>query len=97
MLVAVAAGAGVISHPAGGGVISRTAAVVAPGALVIALIYALGPLSGLHSTQAVTIAFAGRRVFRAAWVAPYLIAQFAGAILAGALSSRHVRPRLGRK
>jgi aquaporin Z len=80
LLVTVAAGSGVISLYAGGGAISRTAAVIAPGALVMALIYAWGPLSGLHINPAVTFAFASRRVFPPAWVVPYWIAQFAGAI-----------------
>ena len=71
LLVTVAAGAGVISHYAGGSPISRTAAVVAPGALVMALIYAWGPLSGLHINPAVTAAFAGRGVFPLAWILPY--------------------------
>jgi aquaporin Z len=83
VLVTVAAGSGVINHYAGGGPISRTAAVVAPGAVVMAMIYALGPLSGLHINPAVTLAFTGRRVFKPAWVLPYLLAQFAGAICAG--------------
>jgi aquaporin Z len=81
-LVTVAAGAGVIDHYAGGGTISRSAAVIAPGALVMALIYALGPLSGLHINPAVTLAFAGRGVFKMSWVAPYLVAQLAGAVTA---------------
>ncbi len=80
LLVTVAAGAGVINHYAGGGPISRAAAVVAPGALVMALIYAWGPLSGLHINPAVTAAFAGRGVFPPAWILPYWAAQFAGAI-----------------
>jgi aquaporin Z len=82
LLVTVAAGAGVISFYAGGHPISRTAAVIAPGALVMALIYAWGPLSGLHINPAVTLAFTVRRVFPPNWVLPYWIAQFAGAILA---------------
>ena len=64
---------------------------VAPGALVMALIYALGPLSGLHINPAVTLAFIGRRVFRASWAPPYIVAQLAGAILAA--SAGHVQPR----
>jgi aquaporin Z len=48
VLVTVAAGSGVINHYVGGGPISRTAAVIAPGAVVMAMIYAWGPLSGLH-------------------------------------------------
>jgi len=82
VLVTVAAGSGVINHYAGGGPISRTAAVIAPGAVVMAMIYAWGPLSGLHINPAVTIAFASRRVFPAGWVVPYWVAQFAGAICA---------------
>jgi aquaporin Z len=82
ILVTVAAGSGVINHYVGGGPISRTAAVIAPGAVVMAMIYALGPLSGLHINPAVTLAFAGRGVFKMAWVLPYLVVQFAGAIAA---------------
>jgi aquaporin Z len=82
ILVTVAAGAGVINRYAGHGPISRTAAVIAPGAVVMAMIYALGPLSGLHINPAVTLAFAGRRVFKAAWIVPYLAAQLAGAVCA---------------
>ena len=82
MLVTVAAGSGVINHYAGGGPISRTAAVIAPGAAVMAMIYAWGPLSGLHINPAVTFAFAGRGVFPRAWVMPYWVAQFGGAICA---------------
>src|ERR1700687_3236472 len=85
ILVTVAAGSGVINHYAGGGPISRTAAVIAPGAVVMAMIYALGPLSGLHINPAVTLAFTGRGVFKVAWVVPYLVVQFAGAVAAALL------------
>jgi aquaporin Z len=82
VLVTVAAGAGVINHYAGGNPISRTAAVIAPGAVVMAMIYAWGPLSGLHINPAVTAAFAGRGVFPTGWIVPYWVAQFAGTICA---------------
>ncbi|HEY3953425.1 MAG TPA: aquaporin [Streptosporangiaceae bacterium] len=80
VLVTVAAGAGVINHYAGGDPVSRTAAVVAPGAAVMAMIYAWGPLSGLHINPAVTFAFTARGVFPARWVVPYWVAQLAGAV-----------------
>jgi len=85
LLVTVAAGSGVINHYAGGGPISSTAAVIAPGALVMALIYAWGPLSGLHINPAVTFAFTARGGFPPRWVLPYWVAQFAGAIGAALL------------
>jgi aquaporin Z len=80
LLVTVVAGAGVINHYAGGQPVTRAAAAIAAGALVMALIYAWGPLSGLHLNPVVTIAFCGRGVFPLRWVAPYLAAQFAGGI-----------------
>ena len=82
VLVTVAAGSGVINHYAGGGPISRTAAVIAPGAVVMAMIYAWGPLSGLHINPAVTFGFTARGVFPRKWVVPYWVVQFAGAICA---------------
>src|SRR5450631_534504 len=82
-LVTVAAGSGVINHyVGGGGPISRTAAVIAPGAVVMAMIYAWGPLSGLHINPAVTFGFTARGVFPRKWVVPYWAVQFAGAICA---------------
>jgi aquaporin Z len=80
VLVTVAAGSGVINHYVGGGPISRTAAVIAPGAAVMAMIYAWGPLSGLHINPAVTAAFTARGVFPTRWMVPYWAAQLAGAI-----------------
>src|SRR5262249_21053146 len=83
VLVTVAAGAGVINHYAGGDPVSRTAAVIAPGAVVMAMIYAWGPLSGLHINPAVTFAFTARGVFPGKWVVPYWVVQLGGAICAG--------------
>jgi aquaporin Z len=82
ILVTVAAGSGVINHYVGGDPISRTAAVIAPGAVVMAMIYALGPLSGLHINPAVTLAFTARRVFKAIWAVPYIAVQLGGAVCA---------------
>jgi aquaporin Z len=82
ILVTVAAGSGVINHYAGGNPVSRTAAVIAPGAVVMAMIYAWGPLSGLHINPAVTFAFTARGVFPTKWVVPYWVVQLGGAICA---------------
>ena len=51
VLVTVAAGSGVINHYVGGGPISRTAAVIAPGAVVMALIYAWARCRACTSTR----------------------------------------------
>jgi glycerol uptake facilitator-like aquaporin len=80
LLVVVVVGAGVIDRYAGGHPVTRAAAAIAAGALIMALIYAWGPLSGLHINPLVTIAFYGRGVFPLRWVAPYCAAQFAGGI-----------------
>ena len=82
VLVTVAAGSGVINHYVGDNPIGRTAAVIAPGAVVMAMIYAWGPLSGLHINPAVTFGFASRGVFPLKWVLPYWVVQFVGAICA---------------
>ncbi len=85
-LVCVAAGSGIINQyyleHFGSLPISRAAAVVAPGAVVMAMIYALGPLSGLHINPAVTIAFTLRGTFKTTWTLPYIVVQLVGACAA---------------
>jgi aquaporin Z len=81
LLVFVAAGATVvnaISH----GAISRTAAVTAPGLLVMAVILFMGGVSGAHLNPAVTVGFSLRGDFPWYRVPGYLLAQIAGATLA---------------
>jgi MIP family channel proteins len=50
--------------------------------VVIAMIYALGHLSGAHINPAVTLAFWSARRFPSAEVAPYILAQCTGAVAA---------------
>jgi aquaporin Z len=81
LLVLVAAGAGVVgalSH----GSISRQAAVVAPGLMVMAIILFMGAISGAHLNPAVTFAFSLRGDFPWRRVPGYVLAQLAGATLA---------------
>ena len=80
-LVLVAAGGGMMGH-AFPGVISRTAAVVAPALMVMAIIFFMGKVSGAHLNPAVSIAFALRRDFQWVRVPGYIVAQLAGATLA---------------
>lgn len=81
LLVTVAAGAGMVGH-AFPGEVSRTAAVVAPGLMVMAVIMAMGRVSGAHLNPAVSIAFALRADFPWARVPGYVAVQLAGATLA---------------
>ena len=54
------------------------------GLVVAIMIFALGHLSGAHLNPAVTLAFASARHFPPGEVAPYIVSQTAGAILASA-------------
>jgi aquaporin Z len=81
MLVTVGAGAGVvnaISH----GAISRGAAVVSPGVMVLAIILFMGAVSGAHLNPAVTIGFTLRGDFPWRRVPGYIVVQLIGATLA---------------
>jgi aquaporin Z len=80
-LVLVAAGGGMMGH-AFPGTISRTAAVVAPALMVMAIILFMGKVSGAHLNPAVSIAFALRRDFQWRRVPGNIVAQLAGATLA---------------
>lgn len=81
LLVLVAAGAGMMSF-AFTGTITRTAAVVAPGLMVMAIILFMGKISGAHLNPAVSFAFALRGDFPWIRVVPYVIAQILGGVLA---------------
>ncbi|MHB1582424.1 MAG: MIP/aquaporin family protein [Acidimicrobiales bacterium] len=81
LLVLVAAGGGVVdavSH----GQVPLDAQVVAPGLVVMAVIYFMGTVSGAHLNPAVTVAFALRRNFPWYRVPGYVVAQLVGSVLA---------------
>ena len=80
-LVLVAAGGGMMGQ-AFPDTISRTAAVVAPGLMVMAIILFMGKVSGAHLNPAVSIAFALRGDFPWRRVPGYIVVQLAGAALA---------------
>src|SRR4029453_17615666 len=80
-LLLVAAGGGMMGQ-AFPGTISRTAAVVAPGLMVMAIILFMGKVSGAHLNPAVSVAFALRRDFPWWRVPGYIVVQLGGAALA---------------
>ena len=79
LLVLVAAGADVVAAKSNGAV-TLGMAVVAPGLMVMAIIYFMGAVSGAHLNPAVTLAFALRRNFPWRRVPGYIIAQIIGGI-----------------
>jgi aquaporin Z len=81
LLVVVAAGAGVVGAVSNGAV-TLGMKVVAPGMMVMAVIYFMGAVGGAHLNPAVTLAFAARRNFPWTRVPGYIVAQFFGAIAA---------------
>lgn len=81
LLVLVAAGGGMMGQ-AFPNTISRNAAVVAPGLMVLAIILFMGKVSGAHLNPAVSIAFSLRGDFPWRRVPGYIIVQLGGAALA---------------
>jgi aquaporin Z len=79
MLVLVAAGGGILHTK---GQISLSAAVVAPGLMVMAIILFMGAVSGAHLNPVVSIAFALRGDFSWKRVPGYITVQLLGATLA---------------
>lgn len=81
LLVVVAAGAGVVSAKSAGAV-TLPMMVVAPGLMVMVIIYFMGEISGAHLNPAVSLAFALRRNFPWRRVPGYIGAQVFGGIMA---------------
>lgn len=81
LLVLVGAGGPVISAVSHGS-ISRSAAVTAPGLMVMVVILFMGTVSGAHLNPAVSIAFALRGDFPWRRVPGYIVVQLVGSTLA---------------
>ncbi len=82
LLVLVAAGGGVIGATAYGSDLTLAMKALAPGMMVMGIIFFMGTVSGAHLNPAVTLAFAARGNFPWLRVPGYLIAQAFGAVLA---------------
>lgn len=79
----VFAGTGaVVINDVSGGTVSHVGVALTFGLVVLAMIYALGDVSGCHLNPAVTLGFLAARRFDGRWVAPYIASQCAGAVLA---------------
>lgn len=80
-LVFAGTGAIVINETTGGAV-THVGIAVTFGLIVLAMIYAIGDVSGCHINPAVTLGFWAARRFEGRLVVPYILSQCAGAILA---------------
>ena len=82
MLVFIGPGAAAVDAWSHGGV-SHAGVALAFGFVILAGVYALGHISGAHFNPAVTTGFWIARRFPGNEVAPYILAQLAGATLGG--------------
>jgi MIP family channel proteins len=79
----VFAGTGaIVVNDASGGAVSHVGVALTFGLVVLAMIYALGDVSGAHLNPAVTLGFLVARRFEGRLLAPYVASQCAGALLA---------------
>jgi aquaporin NIP len=79
----VFAGTGaIVVNDVSGGTVSHVGIALTFGLIVLAMIYALGDVSGCHLNPAVTLGFFAARRLERRWVVPYIASQLAGAILA---------------
>jgi len=82
LLVLVAGGGGVIGALPVGGDLTLAMKALAPGMMVMGVIFFMGTISGAHLNPAVTLAFAVRGNFPWRRVPGYIVAEVIGAILA---------------
>ena len=82
LLVLVAAGGGVVGALAVGSELTLAMKALAPGMMVMGIIFFMGTISGAHLNPAVTLAFAVRGNFPWRRVPGYIVAQIIGGILA---------------
>lgn len=79
----VFAGTGaIVINDVSGGTVTHVGIALTFGLIVLAMIYAIGDVSGCHLNPAVTLGFVAARRFEAKRAAPYLLAQFVGAVAA---------------
>ena len=79
----VFAGTGaVVVNDVSGGTVSHVGVALTFGLVILAMVYAVGDLSGCHLNPAVTLGFFVARRFDGRWVVPYIASQCLGAALA---------------
>ena len=88
LLVTAIVGSGIMGSNLSGDLLAALIANALSTALALGLlILTLGPVSGAHFNPVVSMALAIDQRFKAAGVAPYLVAQFAGAVAGAVLAN----------
>ena len=86
--VLVFAGTGaIVVNDVQGGAVTHVGIALTFGLTVLAMIYALGDVSGCHLNPAVTVGFFLARRFDGRWVGPYVASQLVGAMAASGVLS----------
>jgi len=81
--ILVFAGTGaIIINDVSGGTVSHVGIALTFGLVVLAMIYAVGDVSGAHLNPAVTLGFCVANRLEIRWLAPYVASQCLGALLA---------------
>ena len=94
LLVVVAAGGGVVGAQVFGSDLTLAMKALAPGMMVMGIIFFMGTISGAHLNPAVTLAFAVRGNFPWLRVPGYIAAQFIGRLLGDPMTDRWGRERV---
>lgn len=82
----VFAGTGaIVANNTYGGAVTHVGVALTFGLVVLAMIYAIGDVSGCHLNPAVTLGFFAARRFEGNRVLPYIVAQCVGAVIASAV------------
>lgn len=82
----VFAGTGaIVINDVSGGAVTHVGIALTFGLIVLAMIYAVGDISGAHLNPAVTLGFFAARRFNGRTVMPYIVSQVFGALAASAL------------
>jgi MIP family channel proteins len=72
----------IVVNDVSGGTVSHVGVALTFGLIVLAMIYALGDVSGAHLNPAVSLGFFAARRFDGRLVAPYIASQCVGAVMA---------------